>query len=340
MPRSLSRIHDFGSIKPQELKLLRKSPFFILSTILILTTITTTYSSINLNLTITKHKETYYIGEDVYLYGNLTLDDTPVIDGLIGLQVDDSKDTRVIIRTLPTNITPTQNWLIEILDVVPCDENWNPKDSFPTHTLAYFNVTLKNNDIELRNVIVTICVYDYSKAPIGVSSYEFPMKENTTVNVRLTLPISTKAANGLATVYANAYSAMPREGGKPYSPEKSKTFQITNGITISPNPLKPELIQGNYNTTFRLNMEKPLGTYTVYATTMYQGIPALNITTFNVSVLGDADGDGIVGGKDAGMLGLAWPPQPYNPNCDFNNDGIIDGRDAGIIGLYWGYGTT
>jgi peptide/nickel transport system substrate-binding protein len=51
---------------------------------------------------------------------------------------------------------------------------------------------------------------------------------------------------------------------------------------------------------------------------------------------GDADLDGVVGGKDAGFLGLHWPPQPYDVNADFDRDGVIGGKDAGIIGLNWG----
>jgi hypothetical protein len=55
-----------------------------------------------------------------------------------------------------------------------------------------------------------------------------------------------------------------------------------------------------------------------------------------VTIPGDTDGDGVIGGKDSGFLGLHWPPMPYHPNCDFDDDGAIGGKDAGVIGLYWG----
>jgi len=321
--------------------LLKKIPplFYVLILIAEIILLPHAHTLSSLELTLTTHKPTYYIGENVYIYGNLTLDGNLVTDGLVGLEVDTPIDSRLLIRTLTTNTTPTENWLIEVLNVVPCDQDGKPKNTFAAGTFAHFNVTVKNNDIELRQVLITINIYDYSRAPLGVSSYEFPIKENTTELVRISFPISTKSANGLATVYANAYSDRPRMGGKPYCPEKSNTLQITGGITASPNPIQQELIKGNYNMTFKLSMERQLGTYNVYATAIYQGLPALNITTFQINVLGDANGDGVVDGKDAGILGLHWPPQPYDPQCDFNSDGVIDGKDAGIMGANWGYGT-
>jgi hypothetical protein len=65
--------------------------------------------------------------------------------------------------------------------------------------------------------------------------------------------------------------------------------------------------------------------------------------TFLGWVLGDANCDGIVNGKDASSLGLAWGSKrgdsnynAYNAYCDFDGDGVIGGIDAAIVGLNWG----
>ena len=65
-----------------------------------------------------------------------------------------------------------------------------------------------------------------------------------------------------------------------------------------------------------------------------------NIYLINVKVkaMGDVNGDGSVDSTDLGMVGLHWPPGPYDLNCDFNHDGVIDSTDLGTLGLYWGTG--
>lgn len=191
----------------------------------------------------------------------------------------------------------------------------------------------------MRQVLVTVSIYDYSRAPIGVSSFKGTVKEKSSVSVILSVPIPTTSANGTATAYSSAFSEWPRYGGKPYCPERSKQFNITGGQILSPSPIQPELFKGNYNTTFKISFAESLGTYTINVTCMYQGLPAINSTTFEVKVNGDANGDGVVDAKDLRALMQSWPPQPYNPSCDFNTDGVIDGKDLRILGTYWGYGT-
>jgi ABC-type transport system substrate-binding protein len=47
--------------------------------------------------------------------------------------------------------------------------------------------------------------------------------------------------------------------------------------------------------------------------------------------LGDANGNMVVDGMDVLMLQACWPPNPYDPRCDFNKDGVIDVLDAFLI---------
>jgi len=298
-----------------------------------------THASSTLTLTVTTDKPSYFIGEEVYICGNLTIDNTTINDGLIGLEVNNPNGV-IVVRTRPAGTNLSQNWLVELIDVTPCDQYGNPKTNFTKKTLAYFNATVKNNDIEMRNALVTVNIYDISRSPIGVASFEGVIKENTTISIIMSIPIPQTAETGNATAYANAYSGWPRIGGKPYCPEKSKQFNITDGAPKTDLEPKEQTIQGNYNTTFKISFYEPIGTYTVHVSAIYQGLPVINSTTFNVNVLGDATGDGVVDAKDLRALMQSWPPAPYNPNCDFNADGVIDGKDLRTLGLYWGYGTS
>ena len=75
------------------------SPFFLFLTILTAIIINPfTYASSSLNLTVKTDKPSYHIGEYVCVYGNLTLNNTAVQDGLIALEVNDPYRT-IVVRT-------------------------------------------------------------------------------------------------------------------------------------------------------------------------------------------------------------------------------------------------
>lgn len=301
------------------------------------------YTSPGVNLTVSTDKQIYHLRESVHIYGNLTWQNGTLIqDGLVGLEVDDPFDDHLTVRTLTTGTTPTESWLVEVIDVIPCNKSLHPKNEFERGTLAYFNVTVKNNDIEIRQALITITVYDESQVPLGtVGLFEGPIVDNSTLTVYGCVPIPETATVGNATVYANAYSGWPRIAGKPYCPEKSKTFKIVNGDGDSFQPPEEQSFEGNYDTPLKLSFFAQVGNYTVYVTTIYQGYAVVNFTTFEATVLGDANGDGMVDGTDLSMLGMAWLTTTEDPNyderCDFDKDGTVDGLDLGILGFSWGY---
>jgi hypothetical protein len=318
---------------------LKKIPLFFFLIILIAVSINPfTHAQPSLSLTVKTGKPSYYIGEYVFAYGNLTEDGISVQDGLVALQVVGPLRT-LTVRTLATNVTPIDNWLLNVTDVIPCDLWGHPKESFSRGALSFFNVTVRNNDIEMRQVLVTVTVYDKSQALLGVASFKGIVQENSTFSVIMSIPISETAETGTATVYANAYSDWPRIGGKAYCPEKPNTFEITDGgIQASVTTLNGQ--EGNYNMTFKLSSEELLGTYTVYVTSMYQWGTASNSTQFVVTVQGDANGDGTVDGSDFFILLHAWDTSPPSDSrADFNGDGVVDGSDFFILLQNWGYST-
>ncbi len=91
------------------------------------------------------------------------------------------------------------------------------------------------------------------------------------------------------------------------------------------------------------------GTYTIIANVTITGQidtdPADN--TFiggqvHVKILGDVDGDGVVGASDLFALSKSYGSKPgnpnWNPNCDFNGDNKVDASD--FLDLNRNYGKT
>jgi hypothetical protein len=314
--------------------------------ILILTgPITLTWASSSFTLTVTTKKPCYYLGGIVEIHGNLTLHGVPVQNALVGLEVINS-DKTIIIRTLPTGSSPQQNWLIEALSVVPCNQWGIPKDTFKPGTLSYFNVTIQNTDIEAHQVLITVNVYDSSQAPIGLSTFTAIIIENSTSEIIISVTIPETATLGTAATYANVYSGLPKIGGKPHCPEKSAQFQIVSSksksTTLSSENYETLTLNGNFTTTFKLPPSAQAGAYQVYASSIYEYYTAINSTTFSVKVLGDVNGDFVVNVGDLALLGVAWwstsKDLNWNEECDFDKNGRIDIGDLAVMGAYWGYG--
>jgi len=59
-----------------------------------------------------------------------------------------------------------------------------------------------------------------------------------------------------------------------------------------------------------------------------------------LKMVGDVDGDGVVGSKDNGKLGAAYGSRPgqaaWNPEADFDNDGVVGSKDNGKLGANYG----
>jgi len=119
----------------------------------------------------------------------------------------------VVIRTLKT------------IEVTPCDHAGNPKGSFETGSMAYFKVKINNTALEPANLLMTINIYDLNNTAIGVASFQGSLTSGLSTFI-IGVPIPSSAHLGNATVYANAFTDWPRNGGTPYCPEISATFQI------------------------------------------------------------------------------------------------------------------
>jgi len=117
--------------------------------------------------------------------------------------------------------------MIEIAEVVPCNQSGYSATSFEAGVMAYFKVTVNNTSFESETVLVTVNVYDSSDTTLGVVSFKGMIMPGTSTFI-LGLPISSAVSSGPASVYANAFTDWPYFGGFPYCPEVSATFEIVS----------------------------------------------------------------------------------------------------------------
>jgi len=295
------------------------------------------YSTPPLNITIMTDKPSHWLAGTIHIYGNLTYGYSQLQNGTVALEVDGPDGDIIIVRSLPTSVSPT-NPTIEILSVFPCSDQWGtvPKYNFNRGAIAYFNTTIKNNGNETLPIRLVINVFDSNLRPIGISTFRgsvFPGISSWVANFL----ISTKAAIGDAVVYANALTKWPRLNGTAYYPEKSETFQIEESGGTG--PIDFELPNVNYNLTFNLLLEEGAGTYFVYATSYFKGQIATSKMPLEIN-LPDVNGDGTVDIFDLVAVAAAYGSEPGDSNwdsrADVNGDGIVDIFDLVIISMHYG----
>jgi hypothetical protein len=125
-------------------------------------------------------------------------------------------------------VTFKVGWIVEILNVDTVDAYGNPKTSFTKGEHMYFNVTVQNIAFTSKKATLTIVIYDECGVPIGqVTLQNWVIGPGRTEIFIIDLQIPNWAYVGVTTVYSNAYTDLPTQGGTPTCPEKSTTFLIT-----------------------------------------------------------------------------------------------------------------
>ncbi len=326
--------------------MIKKTLCSLLITALLATTVTLTKAQPILDLSVKTNTLNYPLGGIVTVSGNLTYYGNPVPDGLVALQVDDPESDLLVIRTLTTGDFATGPWLIEVLSVTPTDQAGNPKSTFLRGTTAYFNVTMRNNDVLPRYVKVGLNIYDSGKVPFHASYPQSGQTPPGPFSVRVSAFIPANVPTGTATVHASAFSAEPEIGGYSYSPEKSATFLITTTATASTASADGSTYQATENGTYIMSFRLPyirgkLGVYTVYASTMYEAINDTGISSFQTFLEGDLNDDKKVDMRDIGIAARAYGSEPgdplWDPVADINRDLVVDMRDIGAIARNFGF---
>lgn len=301
------------------------------------------YASPELILTIQTDKTKYNVGETLAFNGTLIKDGSPVTDALVAIQMVHTSGDSLIYRTLNTGTEPQLSWVIEILNIYPSDEIGNPKTSFRRGQTANFKVTVRNNALVSKHVVLTLNAYymlSYETTFKAIFYFDGIIPPGT-ISFIPGIVIPNDAPICTVKVYANAYTTFPEDVGYAYCPEESATFTITSSSSSAAtyshtSEYTVQSLLGTYMLIFNLpSTNMILGNYTVYASTVYRTQQAFAYTTFEAVLLGDVNGDKIVDIFDAVLLSKASGSRPgdpsWDPRCDFNDDTIVDVFDAVIL---------
>ena len=321
-----------------------KKSLLVFSVILLAaSTLVVQSGSFTLTLGISEHN---YLGENIFVQGNITLNGSPVTDGLVTIQVNDPRDNLFLLRTLTTGDDPLGPWTIEILELITCDMSGNPKTNFALGGYLGLKVTLKNNGLSSQHVKVVLNFVDSNGLPFkAFVLYEADLEGGSVeTRTKWPIPIGEDAALGPAFAYANALNEWPENSGFAYCPEKSAAFNIVGSGSGGESYSQGTSTPGRFNLTFCTNPYGGLaGNYTIYAVSQYYFYFELVNATFQVFLLGDVNGDGKVRVDDildiALAFGLNEGDPDWDPRCDLNGDHKVRVDDVLIAASNFGKGS-
>jgi len=131
-----------------------------------------------------------------------------------------------VAETIAADTMPFKvGWIVEILSVEPEATSYHKCEDM------YFILTIKNIALSTQITTLTVVVYDALGVPIGQitvpdwsisAGFEGPYMTTVGIHAATWAFISPPAA----TVYANAYTALPSAGGVPFCPEASAEFML------------------------------------------------------------------------------------------------------------------
>ena len=199
----------------------------------------------------------------VILYAEVTYNYDPVEYKLVTFTVDDPDGIIILSRTNPTNefgiatinftlasnatfgtytvlatvevsektasdtLTFKVGWIIEIIKVETVDQYGDPKNSFTRGEHVYFNLNVKNIAFITKNVTFTVTISDECCQPIGVGALSTSVPPGThEFNLIFNVIIPTWCLVGSASAYTCAFTDWPWNGGLPYCPDISTSFNI------------------------------------------------------------------------------------------------------------------
>lgn len=317
-------------------------PLLTITILLIIIPIQTTNAA-PLSLTVTTNKPAYTVGEFSQILGNLTLNNEPVPDGIVALQINNPKNELYLVRTLTTGTAPQQTWTLELTQFITCDSAGNLKTTFPRGGTMGFKITIKNNAATTYSYMVVISLLYGNTIPyktfIATTGTLDGQKTTTITLWPITIPDNSLIGN--ATAYASLLNALPANNGLPYCLEKVATFQITASSGNSAPLITPTVKNGTFNvTTYIASGRAWKGNYTIYSTTKYEYYVVTAQTTYKVELTGDFNQDNLIDICDlaavASRFGKKEGDPGYNPIYDLDHDGAILIPDIAIVAKGFG----
>ncbi|MEM3696868.1 MAG: hypothetical protein QXQ94_05100 [Candidatus Bathyarchaeia archaeon] len=129
---------------------------------------------------------------------------------------------KVVVDTLTFQV----GWIVQITDITTLNFNWEPQKKFSKGEEMIFDLIIKNIALTPKSATLVIAAYDSASYPIMFIELDYLeiMLGESRLNVSSKVPHNAFLGN--ATVSAIIYTAPPKEGGIPYSPQITSTFEI------------------------------------------------------------------------------------------------------------------
>jgi hypothetical protein len=269
----------------------------------------------------------FYMSE---ISGTLTLDGAPVSNGLVAVEVMDSNNNMLFLRTVNTGTDP-DDLTVQIQSVHASDAEGNAVDGFDGGDLAYFTVAVLNNDVTSQNILISVSVFDNFNCPVGFAAAEsvVPCGLSTAI---LCVPVPSWINSGRAAVFAGAYSGLPSLQGVPLCPEVCGVFTINAEEGMMTPPSTSTGSHGTYSLGYVVPPKADTSVvYNVRVSSLYDGCLGLSDTFFGVYQPGDFNDDNVMNFND-----INWFVNSYiryfvdgvlDEEADFNNDGLMNFLD-------------
>ena len=319
-------------------------PLFFLISILIVILPDVVYADELIALT---DKDSYSIAATVKVNGYLTKWDGSLFpEGLVAVQVEDGIGSLRLIRVLPTG-TPPLPWQFRIVEFFSCDSQGNPKGSFNSGSLAYFQVKIESlNTVIERDVTIALNLFDSVGVSIAVAftTYYAVPPGNRLFTCLISMPIPNDAFEGVAIGCVSVLTKWPKYGGYPYCPEEFIEFTINGDGSQAKGSSAASATgsDGSFYLSFKLPSNAKLGMYTVFARARYNAEACATFDYFWLHT--DVNRDGRVNILDISASAIAFGSRigdlNYNSLADINEDNIINILDIAAIALDYGKART
>ncbi len=318
-------------------KLMFLIPFLILT--ITIQVVSISYSQPTYYVTayaIAKPDRKYYrYREIVNVTGNFYFKGEPVEGALVAVKIVEIGGNIKVIRTVPIgNIS--QEWNLDIISIIPCDQQGLPKTNFYRNGDFFVNVTIKNKLPVDRKIILTFVAADVDLTPLGINWLAANIAANSILGAIFNIWLPEWSSTGTGTVWVSLLSDWPENNGYPYCPEKTATFNILSrsSSSLSSNFTTFNALENSstaYRASFRLPPIKPPynANFTVHVGAYYNGWTAFCSTTFQVKYKYPEDYNynfqidiyDVV--KVTAIYAKGSTDPQWNPQLDFQPDGRI-----------------
>jgi PKD repeat protein len=293
-------------------------------------------SPLNLTITSSTNKQSYYLRENVVINGTFLKDGSPASNALIIVEICDPRENAIIFRTLKIG-NPTYTLPVNIKNLSITDTNYNPLSTIKVGTDIRIIITVENPQATSREVFITITLFDANMVPIFAGYSSATILPGKVISPIFSTSIPLWACSGKALLVGNVYNKEPKTMAIAYALEKRLNFYIskTNQGFISymeDSNAQDSSQPGLYSFAFRLSPEPINGSYQTYIIGQIDPATASQTsTTFQVQ-------------QSEGYPPQAsfafWPSSPYvNQTVNFDASfSTAEGYNDTIIRYEWDFG--